>query len=810
MFHPLFSARRRVLAVAAVASLGAAGLAAGASYASGGARTDRIAAGSDGSPRASLGHARQDPTIDVTDQGRAVRTSALRTASRVTQQAATHRFLNASPDGTVLDVAGPTGTVRWLADLDGTLTGPSAAAPADVALAYVTAHVADLGLEAADVATFHLRRDYRDITGTHHLFFTQRIGGVPASRNGLTASVDRQGRLLTLGGSPVSAGSLHRLPPASAHTITTPAEALARTRGPLAPGADTSDDTATEVVFATADGLRPAWETVVTSSETPATTVIDAVTGEVLQRTPLTQYEHSTGRVLKFFPGARHGGHQVKVDFTRHHWLGRHAHTLKGNNSHTYTDVDDNNRAASSEEVHPRKGHAWSYRLTPFHPSVAQRFCGKPWPCSWNPNKPYSWRVNRAQDATQVFYFANNWHDHLKAAPIGFTEAAGNFQLKNHTKQGLGGDPVITQTDDGANTLRRGGKRIGLPNWRHVDNANMSTPPDGHRPQMQMYLQHLPGTSYGQFGDPFAPTNVGDEADTVYHEYTHGLSGRLVVDVRGRSTLGNVQAGAMGEAWSDWYAMDYLVKQGLQHDRAKKADIRMFVYDGLGVKFDRTEPLDCRVAQLVRLCNGGATVHRGGYTYADYGDVVGGPEVHGDGEIWAQTLWDLRRELGSRTTESLVTRAMELAPYNPSFLDMRNAILVADTAVYAGAHHDGIWQVFAHRGMGFSAGSQGGNDTNPHAAFDLPPTTLATGTVDGTVTDASGDPVAGVPVTLLFQGSGVANPTDVTDSDGTYSLSGIPRGHYGDLVVDGQGGTTTAQVTGGPGTQHVSLSLHGR
>ena len=93
----------------------------------------------------------------------------------------------------------------------------------------------------------------------------------------------------------------------------------------------------------------------------------------------------------------------------------------------------------------------------------------------------------------------------------------------------------------------------------------METPPDGQSPRMQMYLQHQPGTSYPD-EDPFSPTNVGDEADTVYHEYTHGLSNRLVVDASGVSTLGGVQAGAMGEAWSDWYAMDYLVDQGLQLD----------------------------------------------------------------------------------------------------------------------------------------------------------------------------------------------------------------------------------------------------
>ena len=122
----------------------------------------------------------------------------------------------------------------------------------------------------------------------------------------------------------------------------------------------------------------------------------------------------------------------------------------------------------------------------------------------------------------------------------------------------------------------------------------MDTPPDGQSPRMQMYLQHQPGTSYPD-GDPFSPTNVGDEADTVYHEYTHGLSNRLVVDANGQSTLGDVQAGAMGEAWSDWYAMDYLVDQGLQKDRPGKVDVVLFQYDGAGVALDRTEPIDCPV-----------------------------------------------------------------------------------------------------------------------------------------------------------------------------------------------------------------------
>ena len=58
--------------------------------------------------------------------------------------------------------------------------------------------------------------------------------------------------------------------------------------------------------------------------------------------------------------------------------------------------------------------------------------------------------------------------------------------------------------------------------------------------------------------------------------------------------------------------------------------------------------------------------------------------MHADGEIWGETLWDLREALGSKLAESLVTRAMELSPANPSFLDMRNSILQADLVVNGG------------------------------------------------------------------------------------------------------------------------------
>jgi extracellular elastinolytic metalloproteinase len=705
-------------------------------------------------------------------------------AAKATSRQATQALRRSLGSQAVVAMDGTTGTARVVQRLDGTLTGRSSAPARTVAMRYVGAHLAALGLERADLSTFRLRRDYVDVTGIHHLSWTQHRGGIEVFGNGLQANVTRDGRLLSIGGSPVSRLAA---PPAAAQDVRSKAGAISAARADLGePRAAGPQDTAKQVLFVTATGTHLGWQVVTMSASEPSLTVVDAHSGSVLFRKSLSDDANaprakakraSTGLAFRYFPRHVPGGTPATVNFTKRGWLGAHATSLRGNNSHTFSDVNDDDAAQPREEVPPRHPHSWAYALQPFRlPNVS--FCNNPFPCSWNPDVPFSWKKNRKQNATQVFYFVNTWHDHLQSNPIGFTEAAGNFQRKNATTHGLGGDAVATQTDDGANT------DAGLPDGGHIDNANMSTPPDGQAPTMQMFLQHQPGTSYPD-GDPFSPTNVGDEADTVYHEYTHGLSNRLVVDATGNSTLGDVQAGAMGEAWGDWYAMDYLVGQGLQKDNPNKVDVIMFQYDGEGVALDRTEPVDCKVGSIAGRCNGGATGHKGGYTYADYGHVVGIPEVHGDGEIWAQTLWDLRDRLGSRKAESLVTRAMELAPANPSFIDMRNAILLADTAVFHRADIDALWKVFAKRGMGFFAGSLGGDDTAPGADFHVPPVHPRTATIQGTVTDTdTGTPVAGATVALAFQSApGAANPVTTTAADGTYTLGPVPVGTYPKLTV---------------------------
>ena len=186
-------------------------------------------------------------------------TKALRVQSRVTRHAGdARRSAPPLPGHAVLDISGTTGTVRWLGNLDGYLTGRSSKSPTSIALGYVRKNHAALGLTAADIKTFHLGRDYRDITGTHHLFFTQRIKG-NKHRPQRPDRLGEQGR-------PPADPRWHadqqdrprtKLPPASAYTIRTAAEALARTRGPELAGAATGDDTAQRVVFETGERSAP-------------------------------------------------------------------------------------------------------------------------------------------------------------------------------------------------------------------------------------------------------------------------------------------------------------------------------------------------------------------------------------------------------------------------------------------------------------------------------------------------------------------------------------------------------------------------
>ncbi|HEY3501452.1 MAG TPA: M36 family metallopeptidase [Actinocatenispora sp.] len=696
----------------------------------------------------------------------------------------------------IVDIDPLTGTARQVAKTDGYLTAASSAAPADVALAYVRGHADVFGLSPDAVGGLTLRRDYVDVAGTHHLSFTQDVAGVPVFGNGLTANVASSGRLVSVLGSPVahlpaSAGTAKLSATAARDAAVrnagrTPAKVSAARKGSTTAFAD--GDQARQVVFETLDGPRLAWQTLTTPAKGAMYLhVVDARTGRVLYRQDLVQHEAQQGLAWDNYPGATRGGKQSARNLTAPGWLPAGSDTLNGRNAHVYSDVNDNNKADASEEIHADARGDFRYGFTTFNKQNPGKGCSAAYPCSWDPNTPDSWQANRKQNAVQVFYFLGKYHDHLESFPIGFTRAAGNFDARD-------GDAVAAEPDDGADTAD------GLPDTDHTDNANMATPPDGTSPRMQMYLWNDPT----QQDDGFIPSNGGDEADVVYHEYTHGLSNRLVVDANGLSTLGNVQAGSMGEAWSDWYAYDFLVDQGyFQDDARRSGDISVGVYVGHGDTI-RTQPLDCAVGAAASVCPGTKAAGPGGYTYGDFGKISSrGVEVHADGEIWGETLWDLRAKVGSKLAESLVTRAMELSPANPSYLDERNAILMADTVVNGGHAHKAIWKVFAKRGMGYFAGALNGDDTQPVEDFSLPPAPgTPTGSLTGKVSSDTGSPVAGA--TVAFGGHASGYLTDfagTTGADGTYTISGIPAGTYPKVFATGPGYEQSE-------TRTISVSSH--
>jgi extracellular elastinolytic metalloproteinase len=669
----------------------------------------------------------------------------------------------------IVDMDALTGTARRVTKVDGFLTDSSPAPATQVALDYVRAHSDVFGLSTAQVSSLVLRKSYTDVEGTTHLSYVQQADLVTVFGNGLKAHVTKDGRLLQIDGSPVrDLPSNLATPKLSAATARDKAVAdtFGTSRATVTQSAVagnrrtdfTGGDQAQLVWFETLDGPRLAWQTITTAEG--YLHIIDAGSGRTLLRQRLVS--NDSGVAWDNFPGASSGGVQKSRNLTAPGWLPNNSPRLDGNVAHVFLDLNDNNIADANEEIAPSGDQQFNF---PFQPKTGPA-CPPPFLCSWDPAVPFSWQANANQNAVQMLFFLGTFHDYLKQAPIGFSRAAGNFEA-------LDGDAVQAQALDGANTA------AGLPDDGHTDNANMFTPPDGMQPRMQMFLFHAPGAAFPD-EDRFLAGNSGDEADIVYHEYTHGLSNRLVVDANGASTLDNRQAGAMGEGWSDWYALDFLVNEGQFGDTSAPGEVLVGPYVTPGSTI-RTQGLDCPVGSNSTACPGTAGAGPGGYTYGDFARIQGTAEVHADGEIWAETLWDLRTAVGSKTSESLVTRAMELSPASPSFLDMRNSILTADLVVNGGQNQKKIWEVFAARGMGFFAGSVDGDDTAPVEDFSLPPAAdTPRGSLTGTVTDRdTAATVAGAVVAFGGHNSGFAGDyAATTDATGRYTITGIIPGSY--------------------------------
>jgi extracellular elastinolytic metalloproteinase len=610
----------------------------------------------------------------------------------------------------------------------GFLTAPSDERPATIALDYVRAHSRTFELDGNDVDGLRLTRAYRSGGGAVHLQWEQLYRGIPVFGPGLRANVAADGQLINVGEGGLPDPGVRSVDPHLSALDAVLAAARAANAA-VAPGHQSAPEgSARTTTFTSGDrasltlfgGDRLAWRVLLHADPTHVyDAVVDADSGESLYRVNMVK-RAVTAHVFENYPGAPVGGLQADADIVP--WLSSST-ALIGNNAHVFSDADDGDPPEGAvppgDEIGPSAPGLWIYdqqvQLTPTNVNQDCPDVG----CSWNNfNNTMSWTVNRAQAGTQLFYYVNRYHDYLRdAAGIGFGPTSGNFE---------GGDAVQAQVDNGANTdggFPSCGPPITTDNY--TNNAFVIPVPNGTPMLMQFFLWSSFCTGGGEYD-----VNPVDDALIVYHEYTHGMTNRLVTDAGGFPAMNGAQPGGMDEGIADWYALDFLVAQGLETDNATPGQLTAGRYEHDTL---RSQAWDCPVGASASACPGSGTAGSGGYTYGDFGRISGlGPEVHADGEIWGETLWDLRTRMiaahgatiGINRTRALVTDGLRLAPANPTFLNMRDAILQANTNRGFGDSAL-LWSVFAARGMGFRAFTTGNNDTAPVQDFSLPPPQVA-------------------------------------------------------------------------------------
>jgi subtilase family serine protease len=370
----------------------------------------------------------------------------------------------------------------------------------------------------------------------------------------------------------------------------------------------------------------------------------------------------------------------------------------------------------------------------------------------WNFDFPF----NSDDSAETALFFALNFaHDFFY--DLGFDEAAGNFQQDNFNRGGNGGDPI----KGNARALGR-------------NNANYMHAADGSSPTINMFLWDGSNCWAEDVDFDGQPDLDGDyDFDILLHEYHHGVSLRL------NSSFTGVEAGAMGEGGGDFFA--YSVNGNtLLAEYARPGGLR-----GVNTK-----------------------------TYADWTCQFGLVcEVHDNGEIWANVLWDLRERFridqvrgseasGINEVHQLYIDSLKLSPPRPSMLDMRDTMLLDDglrnPAGERSANFCRLWESFASRGMGVAAvdaithgfNSVVADFTVPGGCVAPPSLPVVTVRVDVATANEAG-PVAGAfrltrsevssePVTIQFAIAGTAvNGTDYI----TVSRSATIPGGAADVVV---------------------------
>ena len=454
------------------------------------------------------------------------------------------------------------GTPRTILNTKGYLSGPSAGAAVDVARAWVNDNRAALGLSAGDVQALAVTRDHAlPGTGTHVIDFQQVVAGVQTVAGGrLIVAVTGNGRVLSY------AGDVARSPGRPGRRVRAqPAQALAKVAASLAPGvAFTPSPSGTQAgydvfargpfaavqrvgkaAFLQAGAARPAYRVLfVPKLDEGYDVVVDAGTGAVLSRRSLVAHE-SEGSVYENFPGAPQGGTQVTKSF------GPTPESPGG-----YTDptgmAGSAARPPSATTPTPTRTTRTSSRR-PTRPAPGQ------------PDEPvrlpvrHELAAHERSDGAAVLRAGSQPRRHEPLLDSTTASTTSTTATASPSRPATSSSTTSTGRQRrrcGAAWCTPGAASGGAPTYTGRDNAYFLTPPDGLPAWSGMFLwEPIHARS-----SPRSRTATSTRR-SIQHEYTHGMTTRMV---GGGEALGGEQAGAMGEGWSDWYALNHLFDAGLE------------------------------------------------------------------------------------------------------------------------------------------------------------------------------------------------------------------------------------------------------
>jgi len=218
---------------------------------------------------------------------------------------------------------------------------------------------------------------------------------------------------------------------------------------------------------------------------------------------------------------------------------------------------------------------------------------------------------------------------------------------------------------------------------------------------------------------PVGPQYLDGSVDNgiIIHEYGHGLSNRLVGGPGQASCLSSAEQA--GEGISDFFTLALTVEED-----DKGSDSR-----GIGNYADGQKVTGSGIRSFPYSTDMSANP-------LVYDDIkTRGASVHAFGEVWTTALWEVYwafverdgldttwedEESGNFKAVRLAIEGMKISPCNPSLIDLRDGVLLADSTLYNAENSKLLWVAFAKRGLGWLADDGAGSDdvTDGTQSFD--------------------------------------------------------------------------------------------